>query len=358
MKKLLIRFFAGLLASIVLVTAVAMLGNMPNGKRTDGIFYESTGIHPDAVLLTVNNYPVTAEEYLYWLAYDCDYLTSNMGEVDFTAAVSGDMSYGDYVMDDACNTVTLYAVVRAWAEKAGITLSEEEQAQLDAQRQEYVDYYGGEDGYASQLQLMGLSDQSFQNINEVYFLYAALFGAYCNEDGALRPDDAEISAYAAANSYVTVLPLYWTVSGDEAKDTASLEQAKSFAAQLQSASDPDATYVSLAQQLAIETETAGETVSTSNLNAALASAIAALAEGQVSDVVVTDSAYYVVVRKALNTSALVQSMFNEKLENLRAGAVVKENSRYYDKLNVSLFYTKLTDARAALSGTDTADSAS
>ena len=76
MKSIIIRSLAGLLASVLLVTGVALLGNMPNGKRTDGIFYESSGIHPDAALMTVNKRPVSAEEYLYWLAYDCDYLSS------------------------------------------------------------------------------------------------------------------------------------------------------------------------------------------------------------------------------------------------------------------------------------------
>ena len=87
MKKLIIRALAGLLASVVLVACVSLMGNMPGGKRTDGIFYEASGIHPDATLMTVNKQPVTAEEFLYWLAYDCDYLSSYMGgNVDFSTA--------------------------------------------------------------------------------------------------------------------------------------------------------------------------------------------------------------------------------------------------------------------------------
>ena len=123
MKNLIFRSLAGLVASVLLVTGVALLGNMPNGKRTDGVFYEASGIHPDATLMTVNKQAVSAEEYLYWLAYDCDYLTSYVGSVDFDSTISGSMTYGQYAMADAQRTVTLYAVVRAWAEKAGITLS-------------------------------------------------------------------------------------------------------------------------------------------------------------------------------------------------------------------------------------------
>ena len=94
MKNLILRSLAGLVASVLLVTGVALLGNMPNGKRTDGVFYEASGIHPDAALMTVNKQAVSAEEYLYWLAYDCDYLTSYVGSVDFGSAISGSMTYG------------------------------------------------------------------------------------------------------------------------------------------------------------------------------------------------------------------------------------------------------------------------
>lgn len=358
MKKLVIRFLAGLLASVLLVTAVALIGNMPNGKRTDGIFYESSGIHPDAVLLTVNNYPVSAEEYLYWLAYDCDYLSSTMGQIDFDTAIATGMTYGDYVMSDAQKSVTLYAIVRAWAEKAGISLSDEDEQQLTAQRQQYVDYYGGEEGYAAQLKVMGLSDESFQEVNRVYYLYAALFGAYCNADGALHPTDEEINAYAVANSMVTVRPLYWSVSGDAETDAAALAQAEDFAAQLQAASDKDATYISLAQQLAIEASDASETVSTASLDPKLAAAISELGEEQSGDVVITDSYYYVMLRKKLDVSTLLQIMFSNKMDELRENASVKYNSRYYDKLNVSSFYTKLTTARTALSASAGDDQAS
>ena len=146
MKKLIIRALAGLLASVLLVVGVAMIGNMPNGKRTDGVFYQASGIHPDATLMTVNKQSVSAEEYLYWLAYDCDYLTSYMGSVDFDAAVSGSLTYGQYAQEDAQRTVVLYAVVRQRAQQAGSTLSEESQAQLAAQRPQSVTSAGGEEG--------------------------------------------------------------------------------------------------------------------------------------------------------------------------------------------------------------------
>ena len=348
MKKLIIRALAGLLASVVLVACVSLMGNMPGGKRTDGIFYEASGIHPDATLMTVNKQAVSAEEYLYWLAYDCDYLTSYVGSVDFGSAISGSMTYGQYAMADAQRTVTLYAVVRAWAEKAGITLSENSQAQLTAQRQQYVTTYGGEEGYAKQLQLMGLTDEAFQHINQVYFLYSELYKAYCSQDGALRPADEEINAFAQEGGYRTILPLYWTVTGDKAADAATMEKAKAAVERLRSAGDKDAEYQAIATEMALETSAAGETHSSEELGSEITAALDGLKAGEVSDVVVTDGRYYVFVSKDLSTDAVLDKMFNDKLDTMRESAGVRYNCRSYDKLNVGTFYTKLQTLRSQL----------
>ena len=138
MKNNWVRLIAGALASVVLVRAIALTGGMKKGSRTDGLLYQASGIHPDAELLLIDRQTVTAEEYLYWLAYDCEYLSTYVPDVDWSAELTEGLSYGDYAKTDTLETVKLYSVVRAWAEEAGVTLTEEDQAALDAQRLEYV----------------------------------------------------------------------------------------------------------------------------------------------------------------------------------------------------------------------------
>ena len=151
MKNNWVRLIAGALASVVLVGAIALTGGMKKGSRTDGLLYQASGIHPDAELLLIDRQTVTAEEYLYWLAYDCEYLSTYVPDVDWSAELTEGLSYGDYAKTDTLETVKLYSVVRAWAEEAGVTLTEEDQAALDAQRLEYVTYYGSEEAYQQQL---------------------------------------------------------------------------------------------------------------------------------------------------------------------------------------------------------------
>ena len=59
------RFLAMLLASVLAVGIIAFATN-GEGRRTDGLYYEVTGIRPDAQIMTVDGEKVSAAEYLYW----------------------------------------------------------------------------------------------------------------------------------------------------------------------------------------------------------------------------------------------------------------------------------------------------
>ena len=109
------RFAAMLAVSVLMVLWIASGDRMSAGQRTDGLYYEVTGIHPDAVLMRIEGEDISAEEYLYWLAYDCEYLTSYVPNLDFSAEVSNGMTYGSYAKADAVETVKLYALLRQWA---------------------------------------------------------------------------------------------------------------------------------------------------------------------------------------------------------------------------------------------------
>ena len=139
------RLIAVLAASILLVTLIATVETR-SGKRSDGLYYQVTGIRPDAQMVRINGEAVSAEEYLYWLASVCEYLYSySGGALDFSAQITEDMTYGAYAKQDALETVKLYTVTRQWAKEAGITLTDEDIKALDDQRAQYIGYYGSEE---------------------------------------------------------------------------------------------------------------------------------------------------------------------------------------------------------------------
>lgn len=348
MKKAWIRLAASVVLSALLVVGISASGILTNGHRTDGLFYQASGIRPDAELLTVNGETIDAEEYLYWLAYDCEYLAYNVQDLDFDAELSEGMTYGAYAKQDALGTVKLYAVVRQWAKRGNVTLSDADREALENQRQQYITYYGSQEAYSKQIQGMGVSEAMFDAINQGYYLYAGVRQAFCTEGSALYPAQEDIDALAKDSGYATCLLLYWPLDGEDDDNTRLA--AESFAQQLRDSQDVAATYLDLAAQLGMENVTEeGVTASAGDMGETLAAAVAALEPGQVSGVIETDNALYVAVGRELNRSAVVNALFETRIKDAVANAQVDYNTRLYNKLNVGDFYTKLQEARAALS---------
>ena len=240
MKNNWIRFLAGALVSVMLVGAFALTGGMKGGKSTEGLLYQASGLHPDGEMLVVDGQIVTCEEYLYWVDYVCTYLASQLPDVDWNAAVSeGGITYGDYVKLEAVNAAKRFAVTRAWAEQAGIALTDGDMAALALQRQELVSLYG-EEGYQQQLALMGISEETFDNILATQHLLSALRDAYA--PGGSLYDQAAVDALIDQQRLTGVYVI--TLTGDNAETMAAdlLER-------WQAAEDKDAEYQAICDEL-------------------------------------------------------------------------------------------------------------
>ena len=341
------RFLAMLLASVLAVGIIAFATN-GEGRRTDGLYYEVTGIRPDAQIMTVDGEKVSAEEYLYWLSSQCDKLAAYYPGVDFNTQYTDSMTFGDFVKTDAQEMAKLYAIVRQWSEKYGVTLTDADREEIAQQRAQYVSYYGSEEAYQNQLRLLGISEESFNTINEAAYYYADLAKLFCNEDGAQRPSDETLIAFAADNGYCTAKTLYVRTSGlDEAALAEKRSQLEAAAEQLRAAEDKDAAYLELAASLGIETNGSALTFRASDISDAAAEILSPLQSGEVSDIVEGSDVLYVFLMQEPDCTALAQYYFKQLVSDAQTNAKVK-TSRAYDRIDTASFYTGLQEARSAL----------
>ena len=110
-------------------------------------------------------------------------------------------------------------MVRAWAQQAGVALSDASTLELDAQRQQYVAYYGSEEAYLQQLALMGISEEAYDRILEDQYLYRDLYQAFCTPGSSLYADEATLTDYAAQLGYMGAYVLKLT--GENAETMAN-----------------------------------------------------------------------------------------------------------------------------------------
>ena len=340
MKNNWIRFLAGVIASAVLVGAFAPTGGMKSGKRTDGLMYQASGLHPDGELMSINGQVVSCEEYLYWLAQDCEYLASQVEGLDWNAAVTEGMTFAEYAKADAAEAVKQHAVVRAWAQEAGITLTDEDKAEMAAQREQYVTYYGSEEAYLRQLELVGISEETLELTQAGQYLYRDLYEAFSTPGSGLYPDEATLADYAAAQKYMGV----YVVTVDDDKDAEGV--ARDLLARWQAAEDKESEYAAICEELGQEI---GSAVTLAAVEGdPLSSAIEALEVGGMDAVIdpYEDGTCYVVMRTETDMSAVAQTYFDVLWEQRLESAVVVTNSKLYDAIDAGTFYQTLAQLRA------------
>lgn len=340
MKNNWIRFLAGVIASAVLVGAFALTGGMKSGKRTDGLMYQASGLHPDGELMSINGQVVSCEEYLYWLAQDCEYLAGQVEGLDWNAAVTEGMTFAEYAKADAAEAVKQHAVVRAWAQETGITLTDEDKAEMAAQREQYVTYYGSEEAYLRQLELVGISEETLELTQAGQYLYRDLYEAFSTPGSGLYPDEATLADYAAAQKYMGV----YVVTVDDDKDAEGV--ARDLLARWQAAEDKEREYAAICEELGQEI---GSAVTLAAVEGdPLSSAIEALEVGGMDAVIdpYEDGTCYVVMRTETDMSAVAQTYFDVLWEQRLESAVVVTNSKLYDAIDAGTFYQALAQLRA------------
>ena len=339
-----------MLAVTALVAGSTVFYYRNTGIRTDGVFYEASGIRPDAPVMQVNGDVITAEEYLYWLDSVCEYLASYMGGTpDFTSKVTDEMTLDQFAKEDAAHTVTLYAVVRQLAKEYGFSLTAQDMAALEAQHEQYADYYGSREAYLQQLQVLGLSEEMLYSIESVPYLYNHILQDFSDPAGKLYPGEDALRAYADENGYVTAQLLYFPTAGLTEDEQADMKvKAADYAVQLSAAADKQATYETLATQLGLTISADGLTFSAADADNIVHGAVSDLAVGQISSVIEGKNGYYVAMRIDTNHAALTEDLFNIYLQDRQDSAKVIYNEKNFERLNAGEFYTSLLEARSAL----------
>lgn len=328
MKKetfnMVIRALVGVAASLVIVGAMGLITEAQGNKT---FVQQASGLKGTETVMTVNGEDVTAEEYLYMTAYAAQSL-SYYGITDLNTELGEGMTAADYVAEQAESQVIASAALRAWAKEQGVTLTEEDMAALQAQK----DAYGGEEAFQQTLRMVGVSEELFDNLMSQELLYNHLYEIYCAEGGAQRPSEADLEILAGEHKLVSAYMLSMDAAAEGAK-----EKMEDYAAQLAEAENKAELVASFAAELqcdgAVQTF---DCCHSSPLNEALMT----LGMNEVSGVVEAEGGLYVLVRTALDLDTVAYVNFSE-VYNLRVGeAVVEENESVLSKINVADFYAK------------------
>lgn len=319
------RAFAAALAAMVLLSGCAKKAEKPSG-----LYYEASGIAPEAVLLTVDGRDVPAARYFYWLTADCDYLAEQSGGEPDWASDAGGQTLDEYVRQQALEAAVFYATVESLAESHGCVLTPGDLAAMDEDWTAHASAAGGEDAYLAILAQKGLDQAGAQLLTADYYLYEQLRALSRAEGSDLAPGDGAVAAYAKSAGLYTADVLRFPNADLAAAALSDLEKDP--------AADPaalkDGVYSSV-------TAATGD----GTVPQAAEKALEGLAADRWSQPVETEAGAYLLRPAALDASAAADLWFGAHLQEVAAAAQVTP-AKEYGSFTTASFYKGLCAARS------------
>ncbi|MCD7918045.1 MAG: hypothetical protein LUF84_06290 [Clostridiales bacterium] len=334
----------------------AILAAVPAEAREDCVSYLTDGVmDSDTVVISLDGAEVTADMFIYYLSYYETYymlMFSIYGyDISLDDAYSDDMTYADFFVQMAEYASLQMVVARKLAEDAGVTLSEEDQAEMEDALADLLEsdllYLGSNlsamekiftcttygNNYQSAVYGEGGSEEITDEMAEEYAEENGYYNCrYILFNGVDLEDEELEEVHAEAQACYEALA---QLSGDELVEEFQAQQAE-----LNEDGDAEECYVSPSSSLSF-----GDTV-------------LALEEYEVGITDATDYGYFVVLRLPLgeeNLSSVRQDYADELFSAAISEAASAADVTYADVLE-ELDYTAFFDALAALQETITSAS--
>ena len=296
------------------------------GQIDAGITYEATGVASDEIVARVGDNSAPAELLTYQIGYSCsylDYMLQMYGEegLDLKGTMPTGENTADYIRAESLELLKQQLVLEKLTAQYDIALSDEAEAELAAQREEYVAELG-EDGYLAELYKLGLSEAGYDRVMRANYLYEALYSAYNDPDSAFYPSDDVLHAYAAGAGYITadhILLMTIDQATREPLDDETVAQKRELAEdllwRLRDSSDPIALFRELADEYSEDpghqTNPEGYTFTQGTMVESFDAAARALGENEYSDVVESEYGFHIILRRPLDVAEAVEAVRSE-----------------------------------------------
>ena len=374
-KKLLCAGLSGALLLGALTGCTQSNDPIPTGTpAADDVAYQTAGITRDTVLFTADGQDAVADEYLYWLlnaiaqAKNSGYLADDTAweeEIDGTPTA-------DYLKQNALENVKLYTVAMSKIKEEGLSLSEEEQtniqSQMDSMASTLEMYYGVT--LQEYLDQQCISQAAYEKMAyEIPMLVSDLQDKY-DEAGEFEATDEDIRNMIDEEGIYSckhiLLAFPENEDGSDVTDEQKAEvkaQADALLAEIQASDDPVAAFEAAMNEKSqdgrdpdtnelVKPEgytfySDGSMVDGSgSLVSAFVQAGIALGEGEISQPVETDYGYHILLGQNADndeTRAVYSNyVMNQRIDQWVADAKV-ETTAAYDALDPKAFYDKVIE---------------
>lgn len=302
----------------------------------------------DTVVMTIDGSDVTWDEFFYWNYYTLSYIESYIGTVSLsdTCMFDDTMTYGEYVLTSALSYLKQYHALEVNLAANGVELSDASKDSISSQLKSDTATYCGEEAteedFTDYLLTLYVTPEVYNYVNTVAALYSDGMTVLYGEDGSKLTDD-EVLAWADENGYMRAKHILISTTDDEGAaldDEAKAEklaEAQAIYDQLSTITDKEkleAKFDELMNENSDDTGLAyypdGYCFTSGKMVEAFETAVTALDDFGLSEIVESDYGYHIILRLPLEADSLVEYNSADEQYSLR---YVAASGMYSDKID-------------------------
>lgn len=350
----------------------------------EDIIMQTAGIARDTPLITVDGAEVPAEEVLYWVSNYADQYAA-WGMSDLSMDMGDGQTLGQYYLDSAVETATLYQLMQNKADELKLGWNKENQAAYDEQLQTMKESMAQQAGLDIQTQsdqvdtelvrlisYMGLSQEGFFRINQASFLYNNLMEGLFGTEGTDAPDAGkldEAGVFHAKHILIKAEPVT-DADGNVTDDgmATAQAQAQEIYDQLLAAEDPMTLFDQLMTEYTDDVDSSGNvnggtdgyTFGPGEMVDEFYEGTKALGEGEISQPVQSQYGYHIILRLSADNEVGYDKYAQVKMQDQIdqwMDEVQVERSETLESLDLQAFYDGINTLRSDISAASQADSA-
>ena len=336
-------------------------------------YLATAGVTGDTVVAQAGGVDITAAQWLQWAASYADQYAQYFGSDLPWDQDDGSGTMEDAIKEAALQMAQLYALLPGEAAREGVAVDDSQLAEDEASLDKMAEDLGGDEMAQHYLWQIPLTRQSYLDMRLSAMASGAIQEARYGENGAQRPTDAQVLAYATdelgiayrvKHILLTTVDTSKPLTDEDGKYTGEYEPldeatvaekrklAEDILAQLEGSSDPVALFDDLMHQYSEDTGLSsnpdGYDAQEGQMVEPFEKASLALKEGEFSGIVESTFGYHIILRLPIIADnyrddyvTYLMTQDNEKLLDSNSAAT----NEVYDSMDLKAFYENLTALR-------------
>lgn len=296
-------------------------------------YLATSGLSGDTVVARVGDNDVTAADLLYWINYGTElYIVTSgatsVNDLPWDTDLGDGVTFADQMKQSALDAAAFYALLPTVAQGEGLSVTQETLDSLEEQRTQMLEQLGGDEtALEHYFWYQMLTWDQMSDMSQRSDLHLQLQNLYYGEGSDEYPTDAEVLSFAQdeLGIYRAKHILLMTVDPEtrEPLDEETIAQKKAQAddllSQLRAAEDPVALFDELMNQYSEDTGLAaypdGYTAQKGQMVPAFEEAALALQDGEISDVVYSETTgYHIILRLPLDPADYRDQLVAQRMQ--------------------------------------------